>query len=295
MSNAPADPSASQNAELPRCYRHPNREAYVRCTRCDRPICPDCMREASVGFHCPDDVAIGRRNQRPVRTSVGAVLRDSPPYVTITLIVLNVAAYLASALPSPQGINHPEYTKLFQNWQLLPYTVYHDDSYYRLLTAAFLHASLLHIGVNMLSLAFIGPYLERSIGRWRYILLYLLGALGGSAAVYAFGSPLVPVIGASTAIFGLLGACIVMARQLNLDMQYLIGITVLNFVFTFSVAGISRLGHIGGFVTGVLAGLAIGGWPTLRKRVPTRIQLIGLGGVLVLVVLTVGLRTAGGV
>ena len=67
---------------MPHCYRHPNREALVRCTRCDRPICPECMREASVGFHCPDDVALARRTQRPPRTSVGAVLRESPPYVT---------------------------------------------------------------------------------------------------------------------------------------------------------------------------------------------------------------------
>lgn len=276
------------------CYRHPNREAGVRCTRCDRPICPECMRPASVGFHCPDDVALARRTQRPVRNSVGAVLRDSPPAVTIALLVLNVAAYLATALPSSRGLNDPEYSRLFQDWQLLPYAVYHFDEYYRLVTAAFLHANLLHIGVNMVSLVFVGPYLEREIGWWRFTAVYLLSALGGSAAIYAFGAPLVPVVGASGALFGLLGTCLVLVRRLNLDLQYLIGVIVLNFALTFSVAGISRLGHIGGFVTGGLCGLAIGGWPTLRTRLTDRLQLAGLGVVLVLVLATVGIRTATG-
>jgi membrane associated rhomboid family serine protease len=252
------------------------------------------MREASVGFQCPDDVAIARRTQRPLRNSVGAVLRDSPPYVTFSLVVLNVAAYLATALPSPHGLNHPEYTQLFRDWQLLPYFVYHQDGYYRLVTAAFLHASLLHIAVNMMSLLFVGPYLEREIGRWRFTALYVLSAIGGSAAIYAFGSPLVPVVGASGAIFGLLGACLVLVRRLNLDLQALVGIIVLNFVFTFSVAGISRLGHIGGFVTGALVGLAIGGWPTVRRRVPDRVQVAGLAGLLVVIVAVVLLRSATG-
>jgi membrane associated rhomboid family serine protease len=276
------------------CYRHPNREAGVRCVRCDRPICPDCMRPASVGFQCPDEVALQRRTQRPLRNSVGAVLRDSPPYVTITLLVLNVAAYLGTALPSKHGLNHPEYSQLFQDWQLQPYAVFHADQYYRLITSAFLHASVLHIAVNMISLGFVGPYLEREIGWWRYLLVYVLSALGGSAAVYAFGSALVPVVGASGAIFGLLGACLTLVRRLNLDLQYLVGIIVVNFVFTFSVAGISRLGHIGGFVTGALAGLAIGGWPTSRRRLPDRVQLAGLGGLLLVIALVVVVRTTTG-
>jgi membrane associated rhomboid family serine protease len=252
------------------------------------------MREASVGFHCPDDVAIARRSQRPVRTSVGAVLRDSPPYVTVALVVLNVAAYLATALAPHATLNHPENSDLFQDWQLLPYFVHRDDQYYRLVTSAFLHANLLHIGANMLAVVFIGPALEQAIGRWRFVGVYLLSALGGSTAIYVFGSPLVPVIGASGAVFGLFGLCLVMVRRLNLDLQYLVGVIVVNFAFTFSVPGISKLGHIGGFITGGLAGLAIAGWPTLRQRVPQRIQVAGLGGLFVLLVLIIGLRSATG-
>lgn len=250
------------------------------------------MREASVGFHCPDDVAMARRTQRPVRTSVGAVLRDSPPYVTIAFVVVNVAAYLLTALARHGDLNNPGASQLFQDGQLLPYWVYRDHDYYRLLTSAFLHANVLHIGANMLAVAFIGPTLERAIGRWRFAGTYLLAALGGSAAIYAFGSPGVPVIGASGAVFGLFGVCLVMVRRLNLDLQYLVGVIVINFVFTFSVAGISKLGHIGGFVTGLLAGLVIAGWPTAQRRVPQRIQVAGLSGLLGVIALVIGLRTA---
>ena len=279
---------------MPRCYRHPDREALVRCVRCDRPICPDCMREASVGFQCPDDADSGRRAQRPLRNGVGAVLRESPPWVTVTLVLLNVAAYLATGLPSPRGLNHPEYTALFQQWQLQPFAVGYEHSYYRLVTAGFLHVSLLHIAANMITLVFLGPVLETSLGRWRFTALYLLGLLGGSVAIYAFGSPGVPVVGASGALFGLFGACLVMARRLGLDLQYLTGIIVLNFVFTFAVTGISRLGHIGGFVTGALAGLAIAGLPRVRHRLANRVQLSGLLGLLLLIVATVAVRTATG-
>ncbi|MGI8761894.1 MAG: rhomboid family intramembrane serine protease [Jatrophihabitantaceae bacterium] len=280
------------------CYRHPNRETLVRCTRCERPICPDCMREAPVGFHCPDDAGLARKTARPQRTSLGARLRDSPPYVTGSLVTLNVIVYLVTGLQSVHGIDQPAATPsgggLFDAWQLQPAAVYANDQFYRLLTSAFLHLSLLHIGANMLALVIVGPPLERLLGRWRLLTVYLLGALGGSAAVYAFGSPGVPVVGASGAIFGLFAACLVLVRRLGLDLQWLVGIIVLNFVFTFSVQGISRLGHIGGFVTGALAALALAGLPRVQHRIRTSTQAVGLSGVAVLVVVVVVLRTATG-
>src|SRR5690348_2939028 len=101
------------------------------------------MRPASVGFHCPDDVALARKTTRPQRTSVGAVLRDSPPYVTAALIAANVAVYIVTGVQSTKGIAHPaagsKPNQLFDNWQLLPHTVRADHSYYRLITSAFLH------------------------------------------------------------------------------------------------------------------------------------------------------------
>ncbi|HEV7206008.1 MAG TPA: rhomboid family intramembrane serine protease [Jatrophihabitans sp.] len=274
-----------------RCYRHPNREALIRCTRCDRPICPDCMRPASVGFHCPDDVQQGARSIRAPRTAVGAKLLASPPYVTITLAVLNVAAYLCTALQAHGSLRDPTGSQLFLDWNLNPFSV-HSGRYYQLLTSAFLHLSLLHIGANMLALALIGPALERLLGWWRFAAVYLISALGGSAAVYAFGIQASNTAGASGAIFGLFGACLVLVRRLGLDAQWLIGTIVLNFVITFSVPQISKWGHLGGFVTGLLLGVAIAGLPSMRERVPTRVQAAGVGGVLVLVVVVIALRTA---
>ncbi len=288
--SAPVEGGASTH-----CYRHPHREALVRCTRCDRPICPDCMREAPVGFHCPDDAALGRRSIPRQRTSVGARLRDAPPYVTTAMVAINVAVYLYTGLKSAGGIGDPHSSTLFLDWQLQPALVYHQHQYYRLITSAFLHVSLLHIGANMLALIIVGPSLERLLGTWRMLAVYLLSALGGSALIYAFGTPLEPVVGASGAIFGLFAACLLLVRRLGLDAQWLVGIIVLNFVFTFSVQGISKLGHIGGFVVGGLATLAIAGLPSHRGRVPTSTQALGLGGVLALVLIMVIARTATGV
>lgn len=279
---------------MQRCYRHPDREAMIRCTRCDRPICPDCMRPASVGFHCPDDVRDGARSVRAPRTALGGRLRDSRPYVTITLIVLNVVTYLASgkldAASLRDPVSHP--SQLFLDWQLFPRAIHNDHQYYELITSAFVHLSPLHIASNMVSLAIVGPVLERAMGRRRFLAVYLLSALGGSAAIYAFGPALSYTAGASGAIFGLFGACLILARKLGLNIQWLVGTVVLNFVLTFSVPHLSKLGHIGGFVTGLVATAAIAGLPHLQRRIEPRLQAAGLAGVLVLLALIVGIRTA---
>lgn len=297
MSEAQQDP-ARDEAQTPRCYRHPNREALIRCTRCDRPICPECMRPASVGFHCPDDVAIGRKTIRPVRTSVGARLRESPPYVTGSLIAANLVVYLITGLQSHSGLlgdqSNVGQNSLFNDWQLWPIAVGRDGEYWRLITSAFLHINPLHIAANMIALVVIGPSLEALLGRARFLAVYLLAALGGSAAVYAFGSVAVPVVGASGAIFGLFGASLVLVRRLGLDPQWLVGVIVLNFVFTFSVPGISRLGHLGGFVTGVACACAIAGLPQLRERLSARAQGIGLAMVLGVLLLVIAIRSATG-
>jgi membrane associated rhomboid family serine protease len=285
-------PGGSAAPPVAHCYRHPNREALVRCTRCDRPICPDCMRPASVGFHCPDDVDRAAKTVRRPRTSIGAALVQSPPYVTFGLIALNVAAYIATGLGDRASLRDPTGSKLFYDWQLSPYAIHDQHKYYQLVTSMFLHLNVLHIGVNMLSLFLIGPAVEAVLGRWRFLTVYLLCGLGGSVAVYAFGAKFGFTAGASGAIFGLFGVCLLLHRKIGLDLQWLIGTLVLNFVLTFSIANISKLGHIGGFVTGLLAGLALGGLPAARERIRTPVQLAGLGGLLVLVVVIAAVRTA---
>jgi membrane associated rhomboid family serine protease len=268
------------------------RETGVRCIRCDRPICPDCMRPASVGFQCPDDVKLARDAQRSQRTVVGARARQSYPYVTWSIVTLNVLAYLATALPAVHGVNHPETTSLFRSWALQPIAVASDHKYYELVTSAFVHIGLLHIFMNMFALVMVGPFLERVLGTWRFGALYLISALGGSVAVYLFGSQYALVAGASGAIYGLFGACLVLVRKLQLNMQWLVGTIVINFVFTFSVPGISKYGHIGGFIAGAIAAVAIAGLPNDQRRVPPRTQVMGLAGMFVLAVVAVIWRTA---
>jgi membrane associated rhomboid family serine protease len=255
------------------------------------------MRPASVGFHCPDDVSDARQTVRAKRTTVGALLLDAPPYLTVSIIVLNVAAYLVTgtssggSLSNPtRGALHPD--SLFYHWQLSPYLIHQNGWYYELITSAFLHVSVLHIASNMLTLFFVGPVLERQLGRWRFLAVYVLSALGGSAAIYAFGDQFGTTVGASGAIYGLLGVCLVLARKLGLDLQWLIGIVAINFVLTFSISSISKLGHVGGFITGLLAGLAIGGLPAARARLSLQTQLSALGGLLALIAVVVALRSA---
>src|ERR1700733_7418947 len=122
-----------------RCYRHPGRETGVRCVRCDRPICPECMRPAAVGFQCPDDVRVGRDSIRAPRTRVGARSHWAQPYTTWAIVAINVAVYLGTAFTSVNGLNEPTASHLLVDWQLTPQTVATHHQYYRLVTSMFLH------------------------------------------------------------------------------------------------------------------------------------------------------------
>ncbi|HEY3737326.1 MAG TPA: rhomboid family intramembrane serine protease [Jatrophihabitans sp.] len=251
------------------------------------------MRPASVGFQCPEDAAEARRTTRQPRTSVGATIGSNTPVVTYGLIALNLIVYFVCGAQA-HSLTDPTRSNLFYDWVMQPATVYVNDEYYRMITSAFLHLSPVHIVANMLSLVIIGPPLERLLGRWRFASIYLLAGLGGSVAIYLFGDVLAPVGGASGAIFGLFGACLVMVRRLGLNFSWLAGTIVINFIFTFSVAGISKLAHIGGFIIGVLAALVIGGWPTAPRRINTNYQALGLVALLALMCVATGLRTGAG-
>lgn len=288
----------------PTCYRHPDRPTLIRCVRCNRPICPECMRDAAVGFQCPDDAREGARSVRQARTAVGAPVRQpsnpaarwSPTPVTLTLVVLNVVAYIASGVgstaypgwPRP-SLQDPRSSRLFNDWVLDTRSVHDNHEFYRLITSAFLHLSPVHIAMNVLSLLIIGPTLERMLGPTRYLAVYLLSALGGSTAVYLFDNN--GAAGASGAIFGLFAVALIFARRLGLDMSWLAMTVAINFVITFSVSGISKWGHIGGFVVGGLAAVALTWLPPAKRIVKPQLQAAGLAAVLVLLVVAVLVRT----
>jgi membrane associated rhomboid family serine protease len=283
--------------QLAHCYRHPMRETGVRCTRCNRPICPECMRPASVGFHCPDDVKLAARTVRTARTIAGAPARRRQPLVTWSLVGLNVLVYLGTVLESGGRLDHPAAARgdsIFHSWQLQPAAVAHGGiQFQRLLTSAFLHVNLLHITMNMIALLVVGPFVEQVLGWWRYLSLYLIAAIGGSAAVYLFANHFQPVAGASGAIYGLFAAALVLAHRIRLDLRALLVTLALNFFITFTIPGISIEGHIGGFIAGGLAAGAIVWLPTVATRWrPLAVQVAGVGTLAGLLLLVIAIRTA---
>jgi membrane associated rhomboid family serine protease len=232
-------------------------------------------------------VAEGNATVRRPNTQFGGRVVERPGLVTIVLGVLNVVAYLVTALTSPGGFTGNISSRLFDELELVPLRVAADGQYWRLLGAAFLHIGLLHLAGNMLSLALVGPALERVFGAWRFLALYLVAALGGSVAVYLFGSPYGAVAGASGAIFGLFAATLLVLRRLGLDARFMVAAIGLNFVVSFR-PGISLLGHLGGFVAGGLAALALVYAPRATR---TQVQLLAVGGLLAIMVALVLVRT----
>jgi membrane associated rhomboid family serine protease len=280
--------SAERTASpAPRCYRHADRETWVSCTRCERPICPECLRPASVGFQCPQCVAEGNASVRRARTPYGGSIAERPGMVSAVLGVLNVVAFVITAITAPGGFTGNIGSRLFDELELVPLRVAVDSEYWRLIGAAFLHIGLLHLAGNMLSLAIVGPALERVFGAWRFLAIYLAGALGGSVAVYLFGSPYGAVAGASGAIFGLFAATLIVLRRLGLDARFMVLAIGLNFVVSFR-PGISLLGHLGGFVAGGLLALALAYAPKASR---TQLQVLAVGGLAAIMVALVLVRT----
>jgi len=275
----------------PTCYRHPDRETYIRCTRCERPICPECMRSASVGFQCPDDVAAGAKTVRPPRTTFGGRLSGDTSRVTITLIGLNLAAFFLGMLAG-EGDIRLRFANLAGPVLVAPGEVggVADGEYYRLVTAAFLHAGLLHLALNMFALASLGPVLESALGRSRFLTLYVLSALGGSTLSFLLSEPNTVGVGASGAIFGLFGAFYVVARRLGGETRSILTLLAINLVITFTVPFIDWRAHLGGLVVGSLVAAAFAYAPRGQRR--TAVQTAVCVGVLVLLVVAVAVRTS---
>jgi membrane associated rhomboid family serine protease len=274
-------------AVAPRCYRHPERETWVSCTRCERPICPECLRPASVGFQCPDCVQQGNATVRRASAPYGGAIVARPGVVSLILGLLNVVAFVVTVATAPGGLTGNTGSRLFDELELVPIRVAVDGEYWRLLGSAFLHIGLLHLAGNLLALAIVGPALERVFGWWRFLAIYLVSALGGSVAVYLFGSPFGAVAGASGAIYGLFAATLIVVRKLGLDARFMVLAVALNFAVSFA-PGISLLGHLGGFVTGGLLTLAMVYAPKASR---TSLQILAIGVILAVMVSTVLIRT----
>ncbi|MFG2936444.1 rhomboid family intramembrane serine protease [Streptomyces sp. NPDC048282] len=286
--------SAQDAHSLPMCYRHPDRETGVRCTRCERPICPECMVSASVGFQCPECVrgtTAGQGGPPPAasrpRTIAGGTVAADPRLVTKILIGINLAVFLAIQV-RPSLVDH---LVLIGEWPPKPYAPTMglvDGEWYRMVTSMFAHQEIWHIGFNMMSLWWLGGPLEAALGRVRYLTLYFVSGLAGSALTYLLVSPTSASLGASGAIFGLFGATAVLVRRLRYDMRPVIALLVINLIFSFS-GGIAWQAHIGGLVAGVITGYAMVHAPRERRNL---IQYGTCALVLVLAVVLTVVRTA---
>jgi membrane associated rhomboid family serine protease len=276
------------------CYRHPDRETGLSCSECGRPICADCANFGPVGIRCPDHASVRRagpttRIKPPtVRRAPGIALATNRAPVTYTLIAINVVIYLITVAQGHAGFNQPggppPYHGLYRQWLLWgPFVA--NGGWYRLVTSMFLHGFLYHILFNMLALWFIGRSVEQYLGTARYIGLYFVSGLAGSAGAL-LQAPLVPTVGASGAIFGILGSMLILEWQITgrLAGQAMTWILI-NFVIDFFYrSSISWGGHLGGLIGGILITLAYGHWRGGRAQYGR----LGLGGVFGLVAVAVG-------
>ncbi|MEU1274440.1 rhomboid family intramembrane serine protease [Streptomyces sp. NPDC005799] len=285
---------SSQDAtSVPGCYRHPDRETGIRCTRCERPICPECMVNASVGFQCPEcargDSGTGHppAAARP-RTIAGGSVAADPRLFTKILVGINVAVFIAVHV-RPSLLDH---LVLIGEWPPAPYHATQGvaaGEWYRMVTSMFAHQELWHIAFNMLSLWWLGGPLEAALGRARYLAVYFASGLAGSALAYLAGSPTTATLGASGAIFGLFGATAVLMRRLNYDMRPILALLAINLVITFGWGGISWQAHIGGLVAGVITGYGMVHAPRRHRAL---VQYGTCALVLVVVVVLTLIRTA---
>lgn len=229
------------------------------------------MVAAPVGFQCSSCVA-GAASGRVAPTTVAGGQYIVKPRVTYVLIGLNVALFLLQYLG---GVN-----EVAGDWGMWPVGIAVGGEWWRLLTGAFLHGSFLHIAFNMYVLFVLGPTLERVLGHVRYLMLYLIAALGGGVASYAFSDMRTVSVGASGAIFGLMGALIVAGRRLNYDIKQVVILLGINVVIGFVAPGVDWRAHLGGLVTGAAVAAVFVLVPRAHRVLWQTLGILGILGAL---------------
>jgi membrane associated rhomboid family serine protease len=289
------------------CYRHPDRETGLSCSECGRPICVDCMTVAPVGIRCPDHAGTRPRPvtaaaTRPASVATKRVRRTAARHgyvipefsVTRALVILNVVIYLLELAMG--GTISGTGNRIYEHGALVVNAVYADGTpaglahgeWYRLITAAFLHYGPVHLALNMLALWWLGQPVEAALGRWRYLLLYIVAGVAGSAGALLL-SPNAITVGASGAIFGILGALLILEYQVTGSLAgQAMTLIVINVAFSFAVSNISIGGHLGGLVAGILGTIALVGfrsyYPVVGRPALVRAGIVVLIGVLSVVI-----------
>jgi membrane associated rhomboid family serine protease len=224
------------------------------------------MTPTPVGMRCPEC----SRQRTRVKTSA-TIARGETPVVTYIIIGVCVALQLGQMASGAGATGGLSGSKLFQNYSLFGPSIA-DGEVYRLLTSGFLHAGLFHLFVNMYSLWILGTLLESTIGRVQYLLIYFVSLLAGSFGALIV-TPHAPTVGASGAIFGLMGAGVIVLRHRGISpMQSGLPVWIgINLVFSFAVPGISVGGHIGGLIGGGLAALVLFDMPARIRNLPNAV------------------------
>lgn len=262
------------------CYRHPNVETGVSCSNCGRPICPDCMTPTSVGMRCPE-CSKQRTKVHTIRSMA------TEPRVTYALIAINVVMFLATG-SFGVGSNGSD-TALFRDLALVGdgfdgrnFVGVAQGEYWRLVTGGFLHGGLIHIGFNMYLLYILGQQLETVLGHVRFAALYGAALLAGSFGALVV-EPHTYTVGASGAVFGLMGAMVIEQRARGMDpfaggiFGSVGGLIVINLALSLVIANVSIGGHIGGLVGGTAAAWLMG--EASRRRMPSYAPLLACAAV----------------
>ncbi|MEZ5184609.1 MAG: rhomboid family intramembrane serine protease [Candidatus Nanopelagicales bacterium] len=197
--------------------------------------------------------------------------------MTVSLIGICSAVFLVQLLV---GVN-----EVAGNWGMWPAAVAINGEWFRLLSSVFLHGSLLHLAFNMYVLYVLGPPLERLLGHARFLILFLIAGLGGAAASFAFSSVNTVSVGASGAIFGLMGALVVAGRHLKADITQVLVLIGINVMIGFIAPGIDWRAHLGGLLTGAAVAFVFSKAPAGRQQ--TLVQVAGCAGVVLVLVAVV--------
>ena len=283
-------PGAAGGGQAPQpqaCYRHPDRGTYIRCARCGKPICPDCMVQAPVGFQCPECVARGKVATAP-RTTFGGHIEERPR-ATLGLIAVNVVMFGLTVLTKGGFLSGAGSSSLVRDFGVQPAAIA-DGEWWRLLTAMFLHGGVMHLFLNMFALYILGSELERLLGWWRFLGVYLVAGLAGAVASYW----MLPVgglsVGASGAIFGIVGAFFVAYRRMNYQARQIALLAFVLLLPGFVFSNIDMAAHVGGLVGGAAAMVPMAYAPVGPRR--TLYQAAGLALVALLVAGLAMARTA---
>jgi len=230
------------------CYRHPDRPSGVICQRCDRFICASCRSQASVGVHCPE-CASGNKQKVYTRTSLPGARGSA----TRVLIGLNIAVFLLQFVLWDATVGSDGTTA--QELATFGPSIDVNGEWWRIFTSGFGHFGIIHLGMNMYSLHILGTIIERRLGPRRFALAYFAALVGGSFGAVLL-NPLSLSMGASGAIFGLLGLLVMLFRSQGISIaQSGLGPVLLLNLFISLSGYVSLGGHAGGFLVGIALGV----------------------------------------